>query len=211
MPRTATRLSNRSNPNPSTRQSARTNSKKARAAILAKQKKRATDKKDKKTKRKRVSFKDLSPPSPVADVPVDVPAHDEEVEEEYEWEDDDINMPALVPRNDEEIIVEVAPGHDKSEDEDFEEVNLHDPELFFDQATNKTTLSPLSNSKQEEEEFDFDSLLTSIEKADEERSSDKPVIDENCTGNSDSYVLNQKKQLELFVQFLSKCKCSVYS
>ena len=53
---------------------------------------------------------------------------------------------------------------------------------------------------------DIDALLEEVRIKDANISSTKPKIDVYCTGNSDSYVANQKKQLKKFVEFLGKCK-----
>ena len=53
---------------------------------------------------------------------------------------------------------------------------------------------------------DIEALLKEVRIKDANISSTKPKIDVYCTGNFDSYVANQKKQLKKFVEFLGKCK-----
>ena len=57
---------------------------------------------------------------------------------------------------------------------------------------------------------DIDALLKEVRIKDANISSTKPKIDVYCTGNSESYVANQKKQLKKFVEFLGKRKLYIY-
>ena len=147
-----------------------------------------------------------------------LPGGDEEMplfQDDYLSEDDDDDsiievMPGLVIRSydsdsdsdSDDDDEDVAPRVRSYKDREPVKVNLADDMKMPVVCTPKK--DPLVDEVANE--IDVPKLLLSIEKHQKENSSDLPTISKDATGNSVRYELTQAKQINNFIEHLSKCK-----